>query len=237
MRMSFIAALIGVVYCFLPGAASAQMTGPGSATPPECARPADQEQRDACHAAIASCFWTAGAPAQAVNGDANAAIRKCVRKALRAGGYDRDDGTSLRNRCADSSDADELIQACTVLINRRDGTTKERSQYYTFRGTARLQKYSYAAGIDDLTQAIQNDPDNGKALVSRSFGFMAEKRYDRALADLNQAVAIAERQGDHDTQAEALYFRGGLKVKYLGRTAEGDQDIAHARAINPNVEN
>ena len=166
-------------------------------------------------------------------------------------GSDSDDRRmrALRQHCENDS-GDSAIAACTSVIRAGIGTSDEMSNYYMLRGmnyTGRVMartktdaitkedKTELDLAMSDLSQAIKLNPGNAVAVMMRGATYAREGRNDLALNDLANAEALAVRNGDTDTQANALYMLGDVKV-ISGRIAEGDRDIAAACAMKPKPE-
>lgn len=234
---SLLAAFFSIMFCGLvPNASFAQAAEIQGTRPPECQNPSNQDMIDACRLAIIMCTFTRGMPAGASGGDFNATVRTCVHKAVGRTKPEARNNALLRKKCLDNSDTDEIIRACTALLNAHEDTAKEVSQYYAFRGTGLLSKGRIDAAIEDLTNAIENDPGNGVAFLSRGQAHGLQGRYEMAAADLSSAADISERQGDYEMQAEALATRGNIEKYHLGKAHEGDADIARARSLYPNID-
>lgn len=83
--------------------------------------------------------------------------------------------------------------------------------------------------LKDCTRAIELADDPTGALDSRAMVYLRLSRFDEALADLNAAL-----EEDPDQQA-SMYLRG-VVLRRQGRLADGDRDLAVARALEPAID-
>jgi tetratricopeptide (TPR) repeat protein len=85
-----------------------------------------------------------------------------------------------------------------------------------------------AAAEFDCNQALEFSPDNGAVLDSRGLVRFRQKRYQEAWADYDAAVRLLPKE------PSPLYGRGIAAIA-LGRTKEGQADIAKAVSMNPSI--
>ena len=83
----------------------------------------------------------------------------------------------------------------------------------------------FQTALNDFNEALQVRPDYADALDSRGFVKLKIGLPSSAIADYDAALQIKK-------QASSLYGRGIAK-KQTGNTAEGDSDIAAAKALDP----
>jgi len=83
----------------------------------------------------------------------------------------------------------------------------------------------FQTALNDCNEALQVRPDYADALDSRGFVKLKIGLPSSAIADYDAALQIKK-------QASSLYGRGIAK-KQTGNTAEGDSDIAAAKALDP----
>jgi tetratricopeptide (TPR) repeat protein len=196
---------------------------------------------EACHFAEINCgLKTLG------GSNSHAAFDACMRRAVRGfPGSGPDRRADLRGRCTNNAQTESSfrasLQACTTLISMHDGTPQKRSQYYLYRSRARMMTTNglgpgFTAGMDDLTSAIQNDPENALAYMMRGMGYKATGRYALALADFNRAADIFERQNDNANEARTLFARGQMERDHMGDAAKGNLDMQQARVLDPGVD-
>ena len=87
------------------------------------------------------------------------------------------------------------------------------------------------AALADCDQALALSPGAPEMLNSRGFVHLRMKAYGAAIADYNAALAA---KGGRGVRASSLYGRGLARIG-AGQAAEGQQDIAAARALSPTV--
>lgn len=109
-----------------------------------------------------------------------------------------------------------------IRLNPRD------AQAYLNRGTAYAGKQDLTRAITDFDQAIRLDPQFAQAYLNRGLAYYAKQDLTRAIADYDRAIRL------NPQYARAFYNRGIAK-RSLGKTAEGNADMARARVIDPNV--
>ena len=97
------------------------------------------------------------------------------------------------------------------------------------RGAAYHNKGDNAHAIQDLDQAIILDPNDATAF-DRGTVYQAQHDSDHAIQDYGQAIKLAPNF------AVSFYGRGVLE-KQAGDNSAGDDDIAQARRIDPQIGN
>jgi tetratricopeptide (TPR) repeat protein len=83
------------------------------------------------------------------------------------------------------------------------------------------------AAAADCGRTLVLKPDDFNAYNSRGFVRFRQGRYDDAITDYDRALA--------GTQTGSSYYVRGLARRALGRTADGDADIAKAKTLEPGV--
>lgn len=132
------------------------------------------------------------------------------------------------------------------------------------QGVAAQQANDFATAIKDYNAVLAKDPKNTSALfdlglvaAAQGNSADAESNYRKALAidpnlepalynlailrtalgDRTGAVGIYRRAVAADPNSAAPLFNLGVLLRDLGRTAEGDADIAKARQLDPSLVN
>lgn len=81
-----------------------------------------------------------------------------------------------------------------------------------------------------FSEALQRDPDVPHVLSARALSLAAMRRYDAAIADLTQAIALMTSRGSDDpTLSLAMLFaRRGDLLSLTGRSREAADDLQRA---------
>jgi len=85
------------------------------------------------------------------------------------------------------------------------------------------------SALADCDASLRIAPDTANVIDSRGFVLFRMGRYAEAVDAYDKAVQLRPKN------AESLYVRG-LAKRHLGKAADGDTDIAAAKAIDTNVE-
>lgn len=105
------------------------------------------------------------------------------------------------------------------------GTHAEFASAYLARGTRLLEAEAYEKAVPDLTEAIDHNPNDGRAFSRRSFARYRLEDLEGALEDLSVAIGI-----DHDDRD---YVARGRILQKLGRLEEAIADFEEAGQRNP----
>jgi tetratricopeptide (TPR) repeat protein len=124
---------------------------------------------------------------------------------------------------AHAAEADRDFEAARKLNEGNAGALNNLCWSKAIMGAA-LQ-----SALEDCDAALKLRPDIGNMVDSRAFVLFRLGRYADALATYDRAIALIPRL------AASLYMRGVTKHR-LGKTTEGDADIAAAKAINAHVD-
>lgn len=157
---------------------------------------------------------------------------------------------------------DEAIAGCTAAIEsgKRDAQSLELMIFS--RGLAYSRQNNYARAIADYDEAIRHDPQDADAFYERDNAHFGQNDDAHAIADFSEAIRLDPqnrfafnnrgnvyyRQNDY-TRAIAdwskairldplyveAYYHRGLTKKLIGKTAEGEIDIARARLLDPDI--
>jgi len=105
--------------------------------------------------------------------------------------------------CAQTSDSDRRIAACTQIINGQGETAQNQAMGYNNRGMAYRAKGDLDRAIADYNEAIRLDPQDAADFNNRGVAYGAKGDLDRAIADYNEAIRLDPKY------ATALRNRGG----------------------------
>lgn len=99
------------------------------------------------------------------------------------------------------------------------------------RGILRLDQGDYQGAIDDLSQAFNLDPSEPATLLcNRGLAWLRLGQLDRALADTNDALALAPNDA-------VAYNNRGVIYRDLGDLEQAARDLRRAIEINPEFPN
>jgi tetratricopeptide (TPR) repeat protein len=99
----------------------------------------------------------------------------------------------------------------TAAVGARvDSVQAESAEEHHRRGRELIQKGDYPAAIDELSRAIQAQPDWSMVYNARGFAYYLEHDYRRAIADLNEAIRLNPR------------YVNAYQNRRLSRKAAGD---------------
>lgn len=122
----------------------------------------------------------------------------------------------------------QVVTACTALIQSGTLASDDLAFVFGWRGKAYLDQNNYAHAIADYSEAIRLDPQKKHFFVGRGAAYAGQKDSTQSLTDYNEALRLDPKY------AKALYGRG-LEEIALGRKAQGEADIARAKAIDSDV--
>jgi hypothetical protein len=246
----FRAALAACLMPAVPGVGSEPARAQSDTGIPECLSRADetataahmddehrQRLKDFCNLKYIGCEFSRPAIVahEVSTEEYNRVVRACVLEGIEKRHSGEHGSDLMRSRCLDfDAAADKVIPACSALIKANDGTPEELSSYFLHRGQALIRgRKQWDDGLADLTQAIKFDPKNALAFADRGIVWSYKKQNNIALGDFDRGVELSV--GDTEVHAVALYYRGLFKKNKLG-LADGDDDIAAARALDPTID-
>ena len=119
----------------------------------------------------------------------------------------------------------EKIAACTALIASGQESSENLAVILNNRGNGYDDQNDFAHAIADYNQSIRYNAQNPMAYMNRGLSYSYQHDYSRAIADLNEAIRL-------NPQYAKAYLARGRTERSLGKTAEGDADIARACAID-----
>ena len=104
--------------------------------------------------------------------------------------------------------------------------TPPTAAYYFQQGENYYNARMYQSAINQLTIAIQMQPNHLKALWTRTLAYLQLGRYQQAIWDLDQLILL-------DPELSTHYVHRGLAYARLGYTALALQDYTHAIWLFP----
>ena len=122
--------------------------------------------------------------------------------------------------CRDKS-GDEAIAGCTAAIQSGKLSGVGLAIVFYGRGFEYQRQDNTDRAIADYSEAIRLDREKVGAFFNRGGLYFLLKDYARAIADFNEVIRINPRE------APAFHARGQAERR-IGKTTEGDADIAHA---------
>jgi len=111
------------------------------------------------------------------------------------------------------ADYDEAIR-----LNPQDASA------YLNRGVAHKAKQDLTRAMADFDEAIRLNPQYAKAYGNRGGVYRAKQDFTRAIADYDEAIRL-------NPQLPQPYYGRGKALIELGKTVEGQADIAKAKAL------
>ena len=92
---------------------------------------------------------------------------------------------------------DEIVTATTVSEPTAEKAYNE--------GTALLQQKKYKEALAKFNEAIEHNPEFGKAYLNRATTYSDLKEYDKAVSDYTKAIGIEESTSAYFGRAQAHY--------------------------------
>jgi tetratricopeptide (TPR) repeat protein len=165
----------------------------------------------------------------------------------------------------DRRDWDKVIASATLILTYPDTTTTLRGLAAHYRAMAYVRRYRYEEALADVNFEFATSPlEDSAAHLVRGTAYAGLGRYDEAIADYDQAIALIlrpqralctfyarslayARKGEQEKaeadvqQAEALVPDRALQLYCLGNSkleigdSSGRSDIDAARALTPDI--
>jgi tetratricopeptide (TPR) repeat protein len=118
--------------------------------------------------------------------------------------------------CSGSEDPNQVIAACTRLLQAGGQNAADTGLDYKFRGIADNKERQFSAGNADLTQAIQRRPNDATAYDARSVSEGSQGDTQGVLNDSAAALKIAPNDQYALTNEARVYMQQGLYSQALG---------------------
>jgi tetratricopeptide (TPR) repeat protein len=120
----------------------------------------------------------------------------------------------------------DIDMAITWL--RAEGNETLDANLHMFRASLRLATKQFDAALDDATRAIDLQPNKSKPYQVRSYVFLRQREYERAISDLDQAIRLSPGEG-------VELFNERAYVRALGNVDidKGLEDVEKALVAHP----
>jgi serpin B len=127
--------------------------------------------------------------------------------------------------CANSSEEEAAIAACSRLLARGGMSAVDRATVYTNRGAAYLNVGDYDLALKDLNEAVHLDGESGHAYYNRGTTFFFRNEPEKAIVDLSRALRLRPT-------AKTYLFRGRAYLA-LNRRSEAIHDFTAGLTYDP----
>jgi tetratricopeptide (TPR) repeat protein len=140
------------------------------------------------------------------------------------GGYAEDcSKAAIRGRSDRNS-----IELCNVALASEILDTRDRAGTYINRGVMRMRTRAFSAAHTDFDTAISIAPKIGEGWVNRGAVFIAEKRYQEGLSDINKGLDLGVNE------PEKAYYNRALAYEGLDDAKSAYLDYQQAVTLKPN---
>ena len=119
------------------------------------------------------------------------------------------------------------VETCTLAIEHQMLTRQDLAATYSNRGILLARSGDVAAALRDHDRALTLAPEMASVYINRSNALVAAKRYKEALADLEQAIALA------DASLPVAYYNRALMFNTLGDQQAARADAKRAAQLAP----
>ena len=119
------------------------------------------------------------------------------------------------------------IEVCTTAIEHQMLVPADLAATYSNRGILHARTGNYAAALKDHNRAHSLAPELASIYINRSNTLVAVKRFEDALQDLDNAIAIA------DAALPVAHYNRALMFKTLGDTEAARADAERAAELAP----
>ncbi len=119
------------------------------------------------------------------------------------------------------------IDSCTMAIEHQMLVPDDLAATYSNRAILLARSGDYAAALKDHNRAHKLSPERASIYINRSNTLVAIKRYEDALQDLDNAIAIA------DATLPIAHYNRALMFKTLGDTEAARADAERAAELAP----
>ena len=122
------------------------------------------------------------------------------------------------------------IEVCSTAIEHQMLVPTDLAATYSNRGILHARTGNFAAALKDHNRAHNLAPELASISINRSNTLVAIKRYQDALQDLDNAIAIA------DATLPVAHYNRALMFKTLGDTEGARADAERAAQLAPETE-
>jgi len=138
-------------------------------------------------------------------------------------------GADRYDECAQRTDIDLSIRACTEIIERDGREPSARlSTAYKERGDSYFAKGNSERAISDLGAALNLDPQDADTYIKRGMIYEAKGDYQHGIADFGMAISL------RPTSPTPYTMRGGA-YELAGDREHAIADLEKALEIEPNL--
>ena len=122
------------------------------------------------------------------------------------------------------------IEVCSTAIEHQMLVPEDLAATYSNRGILHARTGDYAAALKDHNRAHSLAPELASIYINRSNTLVAVKRFEDALKDLDNAIAIA------DLTLPVAHYNRALMFKTLGDAEAARADAERAAELAPESE-
>ena len=122
------------------------------------------------------------------------------------------------------------LEVCTTAIEHQMLVPVDLAATYSNRGILHARLGDYSAALKDHNRAHRLAPELASIYINRSNTLVAVRRYEDALQDLENAIAIA------DAALPIAHYNRALMFKTLGDTEAARADAERAAELAPDSE-
>ena len=90
----------------------------------------------------------------------------------------------------DPKSIDQVLQACTGLVNSPGGSADDRSLAFLQRGSMYRRQEKYQLALADFDQALRYDPKSASAYTGRGNALRHLGRLDQSIAAHSEAIRL-----------------------------------------------
>ena len=119
------------------------------------------------------------------------------------------------------------VETCTLAIEHQMLTPTDLAATYSNRGILLARNGDLAAALQDHDRALSLAPDMASVHINRSNALVAAKRYEEALASLEQAISMA------DASLAVAHYNRALMFNTLGDRRAARADAEKAAELAP----
>lgn len=130
-------------------------------------------------------------------------------------------GGGMAKVCSDAAISglsnDASLQACNQALETEPLMTRDLAATYVNRGIISLRRKAYANAVTDFNHAVGLQPAMGEAYVNRGAAFVAQRRYQEGMIQIDRAIALGLEEPEKAWYNKGLAFEGlgDPKAAYL----------------------
>ena len=120
------------------------------------------------------------------------------------------------------------IETCNLALSTEMLDTRDKAGTYINRGVMRMRTRAFSDAHSDFNTAIAIAPKIGEGWVNRGAVFIAEKRYQEGLSDINRGLDLGV------VEPEKAYYNRALAYEGLEDAKSAYLDYQQAVTLKPN---